>query len=268
MGLSRYSSELGHLSVKKGIAMREDKFIDLVLENLFVRGFNCPNLPLLSMYVTREYEQCGESPDLNSFLPKCFALPGVTHRPESPTGETPSPTAGARDRWLAAHEAGHAIVGIKAGFTLRGVRFYGAQGFPGETGFPDEDWERSADEDLLRRLIRVDVAGNIAEMVRPANREPEGRLSALYDDLTPGKRPSDFCSADARAECLAVVLYEKARKPTMGNMMWDVRRSILEQAESEAEEVLRKHRGALARLADCLQRGPMSGTEVLGILNS
>jgi hypothetical protein len=248
--------------------MTEDKFLDLVLENLLVRGINCPNLPLLSMYVTMEYELCGASPDLNTFLQKCLELPGVTHRPASPTGETPSVTAGARDRWLAVHEAGHAIVGVKAGFTLRGVRFYGAEGFPGETGFPDDNWEKSADEYLLRRLIRVDVAGNIAEMVRPADREPEGRLSVLYDDLMPGERPSDFCSADARARRLAVVLHEKVGKPIMNNMMWEVRRSILEQAECEAEEVLRKHAGAWAQLANCLQRGPISGTTVLSILNS
>lgn len=248
--------------------MTPESFVDLVLENLFFRGFNCPNLPLLTTYVKMEYDRRGASPDLGVFLQTCLDLPGMTVRPVSPTGEPASPTAGACDRWLAVHEAGHAVVGVVAGFTLRGIRFYGPGGFPGETGFPDDDWRGSTDEDFLRRLIRVDVAGTVAERVFPTGREPENALSTLYDDLTPGDRPSDFCSADARARHVAALLQQATGKPITDTKMWNSRRAILERAETEAQEVLCEHAVVVTQLADQLQRGPLRGEAVYKLLMS
>jgi hypothetical protein len=180
----------------------------------------------------------------------------------------PSPTAGARDEWLAVHEAGHAIVGVKASFRLRGVRFYGDRGFPGEAGFDNVEWSESEDEDLLRRLIRVDVAGNIAEILHPTCEAPQGRLSDLYRDRTAGDRPTDFITADARAKHLATVVFQKARRTFTADDVWHARHEILKQAESEAEQVLRDSWDALMRLGQQLQCGPMTGTAIRMIVGS
>jgi hypothetical protein len=249
--------------------MNEGQFIDAVLERLFSQGLSCPNLPLLSDYARMELQRQRSWPDPSAFAERCKQLPGVTVQPVEPrSGTSPSVTAGARDRWLAVHEAGHAIVGVEAGFTLRGVRFYGSDGFPGEAGFEDTVWETSKDEDLLRRLIRVDVAGNIAEILHPDCSAPQGRLSGLYADRTPGDRPTDFISADARARHLAVVLLETAGKPLDKEEIWVSRRAIVEQAEAAAEQVLHRHMEALSRLADQLQRGPMTGAAVMLMLQA
>src|SRR5947209_1632072 len=148
--------------------MPDGQFIDAVLEHLFIRGLSCLNLPLLSVYARMDRDRHGAWPDPHAFADQGTQLPGVTHRPvEKITGLSPSANAGAREKWLAVHEAGHAIVGLDAGFALRGIRFYGNDGFPGEAGLEDVAWNTSKDENLLRRLIRVDVAGNVAEILHP-----------------------------------------------------------------------------------------------------
>lgn len=244
--------------------MTQAEFTDAVLERLYVQGFSCPNLPLLSAYTRVEGGGQDAWPDPDSFTARCVTLPGVTHQPQL-LGKCPS-RLGARDRWLAVHEAGHAIVGIKAGFTLRGVRFYGEDGFPGEAGLEDVAWAGSRDEDLLRRLIRVDVAGNVAEILHPDCDAPHGLLSALYDDRTPGDRPTDFISADARARHLARVLFDRRGAAIDADEIWKARRAIVEHAEAEAEQVLRDRLEALTRLADQLQRGPMTGSAVRAVV--
>src|SRR5262249_45601869 len=111
--------------------------------------------------------------------------------------------------------------------------------------------------------IRVDMAGNVAQLVSPNCEAPEGgRLSELYRDRTPGQRPSDFCCADMRANQLAVVLLNWDRKAPTPERIWEAKRSFLEQGEAEAEEILRGSIRLLERLADPLMRGPMTGTAI------
>ena len=161
--------------------MTQAEFIDAVLEQLFVKGFSDLNVPMLSMYVDLEWKRLQQAPDPGMFAEKCVGVLGIVNRDLNPMmGNHPSTTIGAREEWLAVHEAGHAIVGLKAGFTLRGVHFYGDYGFPGETSFEDIEWRTSTDESLLRRQIRVDVAGNIAEILHPTCVPRQCRLSTLY----------------------------------------------------------------------------------------
>ena len=220
--------------------------------------------PLLSMYVRMEWENLGTSRDPYSFVEKCVRFLRITNQQVDPImAALPSPTAGARDEWLSVHEAGHAIVGVKAGFALRGkVRFYGDHGFPGEARFEDVEWRSSRDEDLLRRLIRVDVAGNIAEMLHPTCKAPQGRLSDLYRDRTSGDRPTDFISADARAKHLATVLLEGAGKAFDSDDVWRARQALIQQAEIEATQVLQCSLETLDRLALQLKCGLKTGTAV------
>jgi hypothetical protein len=247
--------------------MTEAQFIDAVLEHIFVQGMHCPNLSLLSMCLRTNKADPQGPWDPIAFAQKCIQEYGIAHPAVSPVGGLASRTAGARDQWLAVHEAGHAIVGIKAGFALRGVRFYGAEGFPGEAGLEDVEWQGSRDEDLLRRLIRVDVAGNIAQMLYPGCEAPlGGRLSELYKDRTPGDRPTDFISADMRAAHLTVALAQWNGKPPVPAENWVARREILARAETEAEQVLQPHMKSLSRLAEQLLHGPMLGSAVRAIL--
>jgi len=124
------------------------------------------------------------------------------------------------------------------------------------------DWRASTDKDLLRRIMTVDVAGNVAEMLHPAGRVSEGRLSGLYNDRTPGDRPSDFIFANETAARLASVLSEKAGSVPVGDEFWQAKRSIMEQAETEVEQILQHSLETLNRLARELQRGPMTGTDI------
>jgi hypothetical protein len=195
--------------------MTREEFTDAVLEQFFVQGLNCQNLSLLWMYANLECVQPGVWPDPRTFAMKYTNSPALTRKAEQ-FGKFASPTAGASHRWLAVHEAGHAIVGLKAGLFLKGIRFYNAADDKqfGEAGLEDPPWQSSRDEALLRKLIRVDMAGNIAQLVYPNCEAPMGRrLSELYEDRTSGQRPSDFCCADKRANQLAVVLLSRDREP-------------------------------------------------------
>src|SRR5271163_1633603 len=89
------------------------EFIFAVLEHLFIRGFNCQNRPLLGTYAGMERDSIGAWPDPGLFAEKCIGLPGVAYQPRL-LDKLPSRTAGARERWLGIHEAGHAIVGVRA----------------------------------------------------------------------------------------------------------------------------------------------------------
>ncbi len=248
--------------------MTDEQFTGAVLEHLFAQGMNCLNLPLLSMYAQMEREQLGATADPRSFAEKCVELPGVAYQPQM-EGKNPSKKTGACEKWLAIHEAGHAIVGLRAGLFLKGIRFYGDEGFPGEAGLDDPPWQASSDENLLRMLIRVDMAGNIAQLVYPNCTAPVGgRLSELYQDRTPGDRPSDFICADARANQLAVVLLNWDRKSPTPERIWQAKRRFLEQGEAEAEGILRENIELLERLAEPLMRGPMIGAAVRAIMEA
>jgi hypothetical protein len=247
--------------------MTREDFTDAVLEQFFVQGVNCQNLPLLSVYADMESVHPGVWPDPRAFALKYRDSPGLTRKAEQ-LGKFVSPTAGARHKWLAVHEAGHVIVGLKGGLSLKGIRFYDADDKQlGEAGLEDPPWQSSSDENLLRMLIRVDMAGNIAQLVYPGCEPPEGgRLSELYKDRTPGKRASDFCCADARANQLAVVLLNWDRKSPAPERIWEAKRRFLEQGEAEAAEILRGSIGFLDRLAESLMRGPMTGTAARAIV--
>src|SRR6266849_2666121 len=168
--------------------MTGEEFTDAVLEHFFVRGLNCQSLPLLWMYANIERAQTNAWPDPRTFAMNYIDSPGMTRKAKQ-LGKFASPTAGARHRWLAVHEAGHAIVGLKAGLSLKGIRFYdaGDKQF-GEAGLEDPPWQSSSDENLLRMLIRVDMAGNIAQLIYPNCETPVGgRLSLLYEDRSDGQ---------------------------------------------------------------------------------
>jgi hypothetical protein len=250
--------------------MTEGQLIDAVLEHLFIRGLSCLNLPLLSVYARMDRDRHGAWPDAHAFADQCTQLPGVTHRPvDQMTGTSPSRTAGASERWLAVHEAGHAIVGIRSGSTLRGIRFYGDGGPPGETGFEHFNWQSSADESRLLRNIRVDVAANLAELLL-AVREPDGGRPSLFfdhhDPAQPGNYPTDIVGAWKCARHLAILQFTQSGRPLNNEEVFQARRVIVAQAEDEAELILRDNLSALTRLADYLERGPMTGTAVRAVL--
>jgi hypothetical protein len=250
--------------------MTEGQFIDAVLEDLFVRGLNCPNLHLLTTYVRMERDRSGQWPEPAVFADKCTQLPGVTHCPvDQMTGTSPSVTAGAREKWLAVHEAGHAVVGIRSGLTLRGIRFYGDGGPPGEAGFEQFDWQSCTDESRLLRNIRVDVAANLAEILLDV-REPDGGRPSLFfdhrDPAQPGNYPSDIIGAWKCARHLAILQLTRPGQPLNNEEVFPARRAIVAEAEAEAEKMLRDNVAALTSLADHLQRGPMTGTAVRAVL--
>ena len=124
------------------------------------------------------------------------ARPGLVRQATDPELGIPASLAGAREEWIALHEAAHAIVAVKAGIMVRGIRFYG-DGLRGETGIEDLDWLESTDEQLLRGLVRLDVAGNVGEIIR--GYEPKGGyLSRFFDDKDPAQPanyPSDVIAA-------------------------------------------------------------------------
>jgi hypothetical protein len=247
--------------------MTHHEFIEAVLEELFVEGRNCDNVPLLGMYANRECSQPGAWPDPRTFALRYKDSPGLTRKAEM-QGMFASPAIGARDRWLAIHEVGHAIVGLNAGLSLKGIRFYdaGAKRY-GEAGLEDPPWQFSSDEGLLRILIRVDMAGNLAQLIHPDCEAPEGgRLSKLYKDRTPGQRPSDFIMADARANRLAAVLFNWDGRPPTPERIWEAKQRFLEQGEAEAEEILRENIGILGRFIEPLTSGPMTGTAVRALM--
>jgi hypothetical protein len=245
--------------------MTQEQFTDAVMEILFVRGFTCPPWSALLICVQTDWARLGPLTD-----PVVFAESSVPpmEMAADPTMGTASPAAGARDEWLAVHEAGHAIVGLRAELVLRGVRFYSG-GFPGLTLFEDSDWQTSMAEDLLRRQIRVDVAANIAEIMR--GHEPNGGYpSRFFDDKNPadpGNYPTDIIGAWKRALRLATIRFERDGKPLDLVEFRAAKREIVERAEAEAEDVLRENMDELDRLAQELRRGPMTGTAVRAIVD-
>jgi hypothetical protein len=245
--------------------MTQGQFTDAVMEILFVRGFACPSHSDLLLCVQTDWARLGPLTD-----PVVFAensVPPLTIATDPMVG-TASPTAGARDEWLAIHEAGHAIVGLRAGLVLRGVRFYN-DGFPGLALFEDFDWQTSMDEDLLRREIRVDVAANIAELMR--GHEPNGGCpSRFFDDKNPAdpaNYPTDIIGAWQRAWRLATVLFERDGRPLDLVELRAAKRDIVERAEAEAKDVLLENMAELGALAQALRRGPMTGTAVRAIVD-
>jgi hypothetical protein len=174
--------------------MTEDQFTDVVMEQLFVRGFICPPRATVAVFAWTEWQRHGQSPEPAAVIDDMVRVPGLMK--QAMLLGKPASQSGACDQWIAVHEAGHAIVVLKAGITLWGVRYYG-DGFPGETGFEETGWQRSTDEELLQSLVRISVTANIAEMMH--GHEPEGGYPSRFfderDPAQPGQYPSDVITA-------------------------------------------------------------------------
>jgi hypothetical protein len=245
----------------------EEQFADAVMEAIFIRGFICPPRDIVPFNVRSEWERLAVDPDPAAYGEWCIKFLDLTNRHENPAMGIPSTTGGARDEWMAVHEAGHALVGVKGGMKLWGVRFYN-DGHPGETLFDDPGWGVSTDEDVLRREIRVGVAANLAEMIR-GHQPAGGYPSRFFDDQKPvdgGQYPTDVIGAWKRALRLATVRFEREGKPLDPDEVWQASRVIVEQAEAEAEKVLRENLDALNKLAEELKGGPMTGAAVRAIV--
>ncbi len=244
--------------------MTQADFVDLVLEELFVRGLNCHVNPLRA-HLQLGWGSLQVSDGPAAFADSCIHALGITFQPEPQIGESPSPTAGARDRCLAIHEAGHAVVGLKAGLVLRGIRFCGDQGFPGEAGFELFDWGSCTDQRLLCDHLRVDVAANLAE-IAANNCKPEGGVpSEFFATRRPQpdeQYPTDIIGAWKLGRHLATVRAEKAGQTLADEETWNAAREIIQKAEKQANDVLRANLIQLNQLADGLMRGPMTGTAV------
>jgi hypothetical protein len=193
--------------------------------------------------------------------------PARIRQATDPEKGTPLSSAGAGEKWIAVHEAAHAIVAIKAGIGIRGIRFYG-DGFSAEMGIEEPDWQESTDEEMLRGLVRVDVAANIAEMMR--GYEPKGGYpSRFFDDKDPTVRcpcPTDVIAAWEHANRLATVRFEKEGKEAAVVEMRAARRAIIKQAEAEAGQILQENSESLDGLSRELRRGAMTGTAVRAIV--
>lgn len=244
--------------------MHQEAYVAEILEQIFSLGLHLPHAQDVLEYLQRICDG-DATPNPSDFIEDCIDEFDLTRQPNQLWG-TISRTAGAAHKWLAVHESGHAIVGLNVPLLLTGIRF-NHDGSKGLAIFHDPDWRDSTDEELLRRLIRVDVAGNMAQMLRPGCHPPEGCLSSLYDDRTPGDRPTDFIDADEKAKHLAIVLLERTGKPLVTEVIWHLRRVIVERAEAEATLILRENLKTLDLLACKLLTGPMTGTAVSRIVD-
>jgi hypothetical protein len=245
--------------------MTQDQFTDAVMEELFVRGFVCPPRAAVAIFVRTDWQRFGPLTDPTDCIESLSRVPDLLS--QATMLGLPASASGAREEWLAIHEAAHAIVVLKAGITLRGVRYYG-DGFPGETGFEETGWQTSNDEALLQSAVRISVAANIAELMHGL--EPEGGyVSQFFDErdpAEPGQYPSDVVAAWEVAKDLAIVRFVKAGiEPTILGLRAP-KRAIIEQAEAEAGEILRENVDALSRLAQELRRGPKTGAAVRAIV--
>ena len=74
--------------------MTEKQFIDAVMEEIFIRGFICPPVPVISNLVQGDWQRIEESPDPTRFAERCFQFLGLTNRATNPIMGIPSTTAG------------------------------------------------------------------------------------------------------------------------------------------------------------------------------
>jgi hypothetical protein len=249
----------------------EDQYFATIMETLFSRGLTWDQekgQKAIAIYA-ENYRQSGEpSTTLAACIEMLNRIPNLL-RPAKVTKDGIScSTTGACGEWIAVHEAAHAIVAVKAGTRVWGIRFYG-DGSIGETGIEQFNWRESTDEDLLGILVRVDVAGNVGELMRshdPSSRG--GRLSRFFPEDGPqkdGDYPYDAVNAWDHAKCLALVRFQKAGKEPSDAELRSAIYAIIAQAESEAEQVLLANSEALDGLAGELLRGPMTGTAIRAI---
>jgi hypothetical protein len=268
----RAGERIGYLRQRKRVghgrgedAMTQDQFNDAVMEQLFLRGFVCPACATVAVFAGTEWQRHGQSAEPEAVIDDMGHVPGLIK--QAMLLGKPASQSGARDEWIAVHEAGHAIIVLKAGLRLWGVRYYG-DGFPGETSFEETGWQTSTDETLLHSLVRISVAANVAEMMH--GHEPEGGIpSQFFDESDPAEGcpcPSDVKTAWELANDLAIIRFEKQGiEPTILGLRAP-KRLIIEQAEAEAGEILQANADALSRLAGELRRGPMTGAAVRAIV--
>src|SRR6185437_6717027 len=98
--------------------MTQDQFTDALMEEIFVRGFMCPRRDIIPFKVRTEWDRLSAAPDPVAYADRCIQFLGLTNRSPNPAMGIASATAGPRDEWLAVHEAGHALVGVKGGMKL------------------------------------------------------------------------------------------------------------------------------------------------------
>lgn len=167
--------------------------------------------------------------------------------------------------FLAVHEAGHALMAMKTGLPMKGIRFHDA-GDSGVTVLLDVEWKHSTDVRRLNALIAIDVAGVVAErlakVLRPDADEPLELLSTWYDGRLAGNPPTplDFQLAHHRAHQLDSVVSQSPVRPVRAlndPAGWPAKKAILESAEKTVEVVLAKNMEVLQNLADSLKEGPM-----------
>jgi hypothetical protein len=247
--------------VTESATMTQDEFTQAAVEYLFAKGYNLTYL--FFSYAHIDWSILGEAADPVSFAERTMQFPKAVQPAIWPgSGNLASTTAGAGAEWIAVHEAGHAIVAVKAGFHVSGIRFYDGDNPCGETGV-GEGFERS-DVDTLRRGIRLSVAGNVAESLFPQHSGREARLSSIFDDRSAGERSTDFCEAYRLASKLSTILL--GRPATIDDEYWKSMRAAVVQAEVEAEQVLRDNFEALKKVVVALMTGPMTGTTVRKII--
>ena len=253
--------------------MHQEQFIADILEQIFSRGLHVPRALRVSQYLERTYD--GETtPNPSEFIEECVGEFDLTVEPNPKWGII-SRLAGAAHKWLAVHEAGHAIVGLKVPLLLTGVRF-NRDGTKGLASLHDPDWPNSKDEELIRHLIAVDVAGIVAENVKQVIHDgcdaPEPYLSTYYGRTDRPTCPSDLTDdADPKAARLAFLICEREGIDPAALSVVEARtmkKSILVRAEDEAEKILRENPEMLNLLARELLNGPMTGTAVKRIIDA
>lgn len=228
------------------------------IKQIFMLGLIPPYRDEIENFVESEFSGVRGIPSEAVFVERCIAHFDLT-------------TVKPLYEWLAYHEAGHVIVGLKARLPIRGVRFH-ANGETGLALMRDPKWRHTTNKSLLRRLIAVDVAGIVAEnmagKVRNPTTLPHELLSTWYDGrLVPGAPcPSDFQLADVKAHLLDKLISGQPVKAWDDSSVWPAKKAILQRAENRAIQILGDNADSLDRLAAALMNGPITGTEIRRIV--
>lgn len=119
-------------------ALTHEQFTDAVMDTLFVRGFVCPPRSTVAIFLGSD-RQRSPITELGAVIDDMSRVPDLIRRATDPEKGTFASASGAGEEWIAVHEAAHAIVAVKAGIMVRGIRFYG-DGSRGETGFEELAW--------------------------------------------------------------------------------------------------------------------------------
>jgi hypothetical protein len=160
---------------------------------------------------------------------------------------------------------------MKIGLKFTGIRFHD-DGDSGVTVIRDIDWRYSTDVNLLKRLICVDVAGNVAERIlnclQQDAAEPVEPLSAWFDGRLSSNPAisSDFVWAARRADRLGHVLHGAPLRHYDEPDGWLIKKALLEQCEKAVEKTLSQNIEALQSLSKELMKGPMTAKAIRKIV--